>query len=57
MRKGLLLVAILLAATACSKHDAEKIAATPNALTTTQPEAVSTMAHPATSSTAPAPAY
>lgn len=56
MRTALLLLAVLLSATACSKEAADKAGVTPNALTTSKPEAVATSTQPAAPSTR-APAY
>ena len=53
MRKSLLLIAIALLAVACTRKSADDAAMTPNAMTTSQPAATSTMAAPAPASTAP----
>lgn len=52
MRKALLLIAIALLATACTRKSAEDAAMTPNAMTTSQPATASTPTTPASASTA-----
>ncbi|MCC8361904.1 hypothetical protein LK996_02240 [Lysobacter sp. A6] len=56
MRKMMLLFAIALLATACTRKSAEDTAMTPNAMTTTQPATTGTASAPASASTV-APGY